>query len=76
MDYDWEDIGDVINPAWFLDWVLTIMRLIKDGERVYSNEAYEKLRYIITALSQKTLRELTDTEKDRLRSLYAFKYTL
>lgn len=65
----WEDIGDLITPIYFLDWVFTILNVIRSGKDQYTDSAYESLKYFIAAISQKVLREMTEKEKERAHDL-------
>ena len=65
----WEDIGDLVMPQRFLQWVLSIMNLIRSGDLVFEDSAYERLTYFISAVSQIVLRESTEEENQRLRNL-------
>lgn len=65
----WEDIGDLVIPAWFLRFLFaTINRLIK-GIDLYEGDSWEKERYFLTAVAQKVMREMTDRERERVGQL-------
>ena len=68
----WEDIGDLVIPAYFVKWVLSIMNNIENGTHRYSPLAYFKLKEFIMALSQKVMREMTENEKERANTLLSF----
>lgn len=73
----WEDIDDLVIPAHFIKWILSVMNGIENGSVKYTKDAYEKLKYFIMAISQKVMREMTEKEKNRFKdllelSLYGF----
>lgn len=65
----WEDIGDLVIPAYFLHYVLSTMNSIREGIIKYSDEANNSLRYLFMAIAQKTLRETTSDDKKRVIKL-------
>ncbi|HEY6803711.1 MAG TPA: hypothetical protein VI306_09045 [Pyrinomonadaceae bacterium] len=65
----WADISDLVIPTYFLRFVFDTMNSLKLGNKTYSDEAYEKLKTFMTAISQKVLRETTGRETDRVRKL-------
>ena len=68
----WNDISDLIIPQEFLNFVFSIMKEMREGFTVYTDEAFEELKYIITGLSQKVLRTTTEREKERIKELLTF----
>ena len=65
----WEDIDDLVIPAKFVNWVLSIMNRIRDGKDIFTDDAYKKLKYFIMAISQKVMREMTEKERERFKKL-------
>jgi len=65
----WEDIGDLVIPAFFIKWILSVMNGIEQKTSRYSPQAYKDLKYFIMAISQKVMREMTESEKNRFKSL-------
>jgi hypothetical protein len=65
----WEDISDLVIPPFFMRWVLTLMNTIRAGDRVFSDVAYNQMKYFVLAVSQKVLRETTATEQSRFLEL-------
>lgn len=65
----WEDIGDLVVPAWFLRWIFGTMNRMQKGIDVYEGDSYEKVRYFLTAIAQKVMREMTERERERVREL-------
>jgi len=61
----WEDLSDLAIPFTFLNWVLVVTDEIRDGRAVYLEPAYEKNKRLIIALSQRVLREMTESERRR-----------
>jgi hypothetical protein len=65
----WEDIGDLVIPAWFLRYVLVSMDRLRDGWDIYTDEAYKKEKYFVRAIAQKAMREMTERERERVKGL-------
>lgn len=68
-DLGWEDISDLIIPTRFIEWLCAILNGMQDGSTVYSDEAFEKLKYFIIAISQLILKDTTEEKKERIRFL-------
>lgn len=68
-DLGWKEISDLIIPTGYLDWVCSILNDMKDGNMVFSDEAFEKLKYFLIAISQLVLKDSTEEGKDRIRFL-------
>lgn len=66
----WEDMDDLIIPVYFLDWVFTHFNTLRSGKDRYTDDAFENLKRFIVAISQRVLREMTDSEKERAYSLF------
>ncbi|WP_437989802.1 restriction endonuclease [Sorangium sp. So ce145] len=65
----WEDISDLVIPAWYVRWCLTIMSRLRNGYDVYEDKAYDRMKYLIVALGQRVFREQTEEEMARLKVL-------
>jgi hypothetical protein len=65
----WEDIGDLINPIFFLKNMLTYMNSLYAREDEYSPNAHKHMKDIYIALAQRTLREVTKDDEERFREL-------
>lgn len=65
----WEDISDLVIPAFYLQFVFSAMNSIRDGKKVFTDEAYEQLKTFIFALAQRVLRETTPKEQERVGRL-------
>jgi hypothetical protein len=65
----WEDIGDLIIPVYFLDWIFSHFNGLRNSENLFSDEAFENLKLFIVAISQRVLREMTESERERAYSL-------
>lgn len=67
----WDDIGDLVSPDYFLKSFLNKIENIRSGKLKFTDQAFEKFKYLYSALSQKTFRELTGKEKERARVLFS-----
>jgi len=65
----WRDLSDLIIPIEYLRFIFAIMNRLRDGHDIYSDNAYDKLKEIIIALSQKVLRFTTEEERKRVIEL-------
>lgn len=68
-DLGWKEISDLIIPTGYLDWVCSILNDLRDGDMVFSDEAFEKLKYFLIAISQLVLKDSTEEGKERIRLL-------
>lgn len=66
---NWQDIGDIIIPTKYIEWILSTINLIKSGITTYEEKAFKKEKGFIVAVSQKVVREMTQEEKDRIGTL-------
>jgi hypothetical protein len=66
----WEDIGDLIIPIYFLDWIFSHFNGLRSGDNVFSDKAFGNLKLFIMAISQRILREMNEHEKERAHSLF------
>lgn len=65
----WKDISDLVIPTEFLRWIMATINRLRSGEYRYTNDAFEKEKALIMALSQKVFREMTEREQERVRDL-------
>ncbi len=65
----WEDIGDLVNPIFFLKNMLTYMNGLHAREDEYSQDAHKRMKELYIALAQRTLREVTKEDEERFREL-------
>lgn len=68
----WEDISDLVIPAIYLKWLFATLNTLRVGDHMYSDSAFENLKYFISAMGQKVLREMTEQERDRIKELMQF----
>ena len=64
----WEDISDVMMPTIYIKWVMSITNQLRDGV-TYSDEAFENLKSFMIAIFPYISRNLTNKEKERVKSL-------
>ena len=64
----WEDISDVLMPTIFIKWVMTIMNELRSGH-TYSDEAFKSMKTFLLQAFPYICRNLTEKEKERIRSL-------
>ncbi|MEY2195757.1 restriction endonuclease [Neobacillus sp. BF23-41] len=65
----WEDISDIMIPNHYLYWIMAVMNRIRDGEDIYSDIPYEKLKQFILLVSQFVVKNRTSEQTERLRQL-------
>jgi hypothetical protein len=68
----WKDIGDLLVPREFIDWTLMVLTEIRDAKLLLTDKALEDLRRLIRAVSQKVLREMTETDIKLYKSIASF----
>lgn len=67
----WKDLSDLVIPADFLRLIMATLNRLRSGEK-YTNDAFKKEKHLIMALSQKVFREMTERERERVRTLMDF----
>jgi hypothetical protein len=72
MAMPWKDIGDLLVPREFIDWTLMVLTEIRDAKLLLTDKALEDLRRLIRAVSQKVLREMTETDIKLYKSIASF----
>jgi hypothetical protein len=65
----YNELSDMTIPRIFLEALFIFSDSLRSGKRVYSDQAFKKLKYVIAALSQKALREMTKNEKKRVQEI-------
>ena len=65
----WEDVGDLLNPLYFLKNILTYTNQLYAGDQKYSKEAHAAMKRIYVRLGQRTLREVSVEDKKRVVEL-------
>lgn len=65
----WNDISDLVIPVQFLKFVIAIMNRMRNAGDIYTDEAYEKLKGIIIALAQITMKRQSEKDIRRAKSL-------
>lgn len=65
----WEDISDIVIPSKYIAWICSILNNMRDGDIVFSDKAFEKIKNFIIASSQLAIRDTTEEKKDRIRML-------
>lgn len=65
----WEDISDIIIPYKYLSWNMAILNGIRSGRTIYGDVAFENLKDFIIKVSQITLKQQSDEQLERVRSL-------
>lgn len=60
----WLEISDLVIPSEFLTKLFSMMNQIREG-RVFTDKAYDEMKDIFIALSQKILRAMTEEEWQR-----------
>lgn len=68
----WEEIGDLLNPYVFLDFVMTTMNGLQTGAHTFTPEAYEDMKTILLACGARVVRPMTDEHNDRVKELSEF----
>jgi hypothetical protein len=66
----WEDLDDLIIPWWYLRRIAATMSILRDQTKLYSEEAYQNEVYLLRAISQKVFRYTTESEWEKLESLW------
>ena len=65
----WRSISDLVIPISFLHYVTATMNRLRDGDDVYTDDAFKKEKDILIALAQKVLRSTTERERERFKLL-------
>jgi hypothetical protein len=67
----WDDIGDLVNPIYFLKDMLAYMDALHTREAEYSASVHRRMKDIYIRLAQRTLREITKEDEERFRMIDA-----
>jgi Restriction endonuclease len=65
----WEDLDDLLIPAEFMRHLIAWLNVLRDGTTQFSDESWEKLKKILSGISQRVPREMTVTDSDRFQDL-------
>jgi adenosyl cobinamide kinase/adenosyl cobinamide phosphate guanylyltransferase len=65
----WKDLSDLVIPADLLRWIMATLNRLRSGKYKYADAAFEKEKQLIMALAQKVFREMTERERERVRTL-------
>ena len=65
----WEDIGDLCNPIIYLKNMMTYMNMLKADASRFSDEAHQKMKEVYIGIGQRTLREITVEDAERLKDV-------
>lgn len=65
----WEDISDLVIPYKLLQFYMAIVNRIRDEHDVYTDEAFEKMKGTIIALSQIAMKNQSPDDIKRIKSL-------
>ncbi|KRR19835.1 hypothetical protein CQ14_39005 [Bradyrhizobium lablabi] len=65
----WEELNDLFNPLLFLKNMLTYMNALRRDPKQFSDSVHDKTKEIYVALAQRTLREVTNEDMERFKSL-------
>lgn len=68
----WNDLSDLAIPLNFVRFIMAQLNRIRAEEIKYSDDAFDKLKDFIIAMSQKVLRETTNNEIIRVNSIIPF----
>jgi hypothetical protein len=68
---NWEDLSDIASPNQYLQRILSTIIQLAQGRYSYSQIALDKEKQLIIALAQKVFREVSETERARMRELLA-----
>lgn len=67
----WKDISDIAIPTVYLKWILATFNELRSGI-VYKDETSKKFRDFMYSLFPYISRELTESEKERVKNLMMF----
>lgn len=65
----YEDINALFLPSYFLEWIISIMASIRAQEKIYTDKAFDQLKFFALILSQRVLREMTEKEKKSVQEI-------
>jgi hypothetical protein len=69
----WIDLSELVIPLNFLRYVLSLLNRFRVQEKTFSDDAFEELKDIIIAISQKTLRETSAKDIEKVNELIEIK---
>ena len=65
----WEDISAIMIPSKYLSWICAILNRMRDGDDVYTVEAFEKLKKFLICLGQMVLKNQSEEDWKRMYTL-------
>jgi hypothetical protein len=68
----WEDVGDLCNPILYLKNILTYTNMLRDNPQQFSEDGHKRMKEIYVCLGQRTLREITEEDRERFELLSRF----
>ncbi len=63
----WIDIGDLCNPILFMQSIVSYMNSIRSNDKIFTDEAHEKIKGIYIIMAQRILREATVEDQEDAR---------
>lgn len=70
----WNDISDLVIPLNYMLYVTTILNILHRKTYKFSDTAFEQMKDVLHALSQKVLRETSQSERERVKELLKFPF--
>lgn len=65
----WEDISDIMIPSKYISWVCAILNRVRDGDDIYTDKAFEKLKQFLISVSQLVFRNQNQKDLERIQLL-------
>lgn len=65
----WDDISDLVIPTRFIEFLMSVLNRIYRDADSFTEEAFDKLKDVIIALSQMVVRYQTEEDIQRIREL-------
>ena len=65
----WEDISDLKIPYKYVQWIMANMNNIREGNVVFEDDAYAKLKHIILCIGQYVIKGNSDSDIERIKEL-------
>jgi hypothetical protein len=70
----WHELKDLSNPLLYLKYLMSTINNIRSGEWKYTNEAFEKEKFILMKLGQKVFQEMNEEDRKRSELLAEFQF--
>lgn len=68
----WEDVSDLCNPLIYLRRLFAVTNRVREKPGEFSDEAFEEVKQVFSAIAQRTLRAPLPSDEERYRSLLSF----